>query len=279
MFNRLAQLRPGLIIEPGSPASGLQAAAAAAAAATAGKTGSGKTRAAFYLKTTPFTRASRRLCPSIARLRHFCRKPGKLIDMKAIKADAGAKMIGMSEKKVRQLNSFKEKKRVKMSVVVKRLGQDNDEKQEWLVLTPKSKMAKPEKVWHGISTNNFTPMKIVTQESILELYINTQLLQEFFPRPAKRADGSYIYERVAPTIAATNAAIAAAERFAGSSAGGASSAPVSTAGSGAQAPQMLYKKRAYEEKSASSASNEQGIKNQSNFNYVFDTDTIIGDVI
>ena len=101
--------------------------------------------------------------------------------------------------------------------------------------------------------------------------MNTQLLQEFFPRPAKRADGSYIYERVAPTIAATNAAIAAAERFAGSSAGGASSAPVSTAGSGAQAPQMLYKKRAYEEKSASSASNEQGIKNPCNFNYVFDT--------
>ena len=110
---RLAQLRPGLIIEPGSPASN-PLAKAAAEAATAGKTGSGKTRAAFYLKTTPFTRASRRLCPSIARLRHFCRKPGKLIDMKAIKVDAAAKMTGMSEKKVRQLNSFKEKTRVKL---------------------------------------------------------------------------------------------------------------------------------------------------------------------
>ena len=33
-----------------------------------------------------------------------------------------------------------------MSVVVKRLGQENDDKQEWLVLTPKNKMAKPEKV-------------------------------------------------------------------------------------------------------------------------------------
>ena len=66
--------------------------------------------------------------------------------MKAIKVDAAAKMNGMSEKKVRHLNSFKEKTRVKMSVVVKRLGQENDDKQEWLVLTPKSKMAKPEKV-------------------------------------------------------------------------------------------------------------------------------------
>ena len=66
--------------------------------------------------------------------------------MKAIKVDAAAKMNGMSEKKVRHLNSFKQKTRVKMSVVVKRLGQDNDDKQEWLVLTPKNKMAKPEKV-------------------------------------------------------------------------------------------------------------------------------------
>ena len=156
--HRLAQLRPGLIIEPGSPASSLTA-AAAAAAATAGKTGSGKTRAAFYLKTTPFTRASRRLCPSIARLRHFCRKPGKLIDMKAIKVDAAAKMSGMSEKKVRHLNSFKEKTRVKMSVVVKRLGQDNDDKQEWLVLTPKNKLPQPEKVYYIIS--NPTSLQII----------------------------------------------------------------------------------------------------------------------
>ena len=66
--------------------------------------------------------------------------------MKAIKVDAAAKMSGMSEKKVRNLNSFKQKTRVKMSVVVKRLGQENDDKQEWLVLTPKNKMAKPEKV-------------------------------------------------------------------------------------------------------------------------------------
>ena len=40
---RLAQNRPGLIIEPGSPAKG------------------GKTRAAFYLRTTPLTRAARRV--------------------------------------------------------------------------------------------------------------------------------------------------------------------------------------------------------------------------
>ena len=77
--------------------------------------------------------------------------------MKAIKVDAAAKMTGMSEKKVRQLNSFKEKTRVKMSVVVKRLGQDNDEKQEWLVLTPKNKIPQPEKVTKSlILDHNFT---------------------------------------------------------------------------------------------------------------------------
>ena len=86
-----------------------------------------------------------------------------------------------------------------------------------------------------------------------------ETFQEFFPRPAKRADGSYIYERITPTVAATNAALAAAERFGGASAGGASSSAAPSSASGSQAPQMLYKKRAYEEKSASSTSTEQGI--------------------
>ena len=88
--------------------------------------------------------------------------------------------------------------------------------------------------------------------------LKLEIFQEFFPRPAKRADGSYIYERITPTVAATNAALAAAERFGASSAGGASSAPSQPSASGPQAPQMLYKKRAYEEKSASSAASEQG---------------------
>merc|ERR1711936_1024312 len=64
---RLAQLRPGLIIEPGSPSKG------------------GKTRAAFYLRTTPLTRAARRV--TSARLSHYARRPTKLIDMKAMRAE------------------------------------------------------------------------------------------------------------------------------------------------------------------------------------------------
>ena len=200
---RLAQLRPGLIIEPGSPAVGVSAAAAAAAA----KSASGKTRAAFFLKTTPLTRASRRLCASLAKLSHYARKPGKLIDMKAVKADAASKMTGMSEKKIRFLNAFKPHERVTMGVVVKRLGQKDDSTQEWLVLTPKDKLPQPEK--------------------------------EAFPRPTKRPDGSYVYERVPPSAAASHAA----ERF--------QTLPTGSSSSASQ--QLLYKKRSYEETKPSSS--------------------------
>ena len=93
---RLAQLRPGLIIEPGSPAPLMP---------NAGKSGSGKTRAAFYLRTTPLMRAARRVCTNV-KLRHHARKPGKPIDIKAIKADAASKMTGYSESRVRTLNTF-----------------------------------------------------------------------------------------------------------------------------------------------------------------------------
>ena len=174
---RLAQLRPGLIIEPGSPA--------VSASATAGKSGSGKTRAAFFLRATPLTRASRRLCENVAKLQHYARRPGKLIDMKAVKADAIPKMMGMNERKLRHLNAFKPKTRVKMDVVVKRLGQEDDSIHQWLVLTPKDQLPKPEK--------------------------------EAYPRPQKRSDGSYIYDRI-PSY----------NSFSGNN--------------------ILYKKRAYDEK-------------------------------
>lgn len=184
---RLAQLRPGLIIEPGSPAPLMPT--------LPGKTGSGKTRAAFYLRTTPLMRAARRVCTNI-KLRHHARKPGKLVDMKAVKADAASKMTGYSESRVRTLNTFNVRSRVTMAVVVKRLGQTNDDEQEWLILTPKEKVPKPAK--------------------------------EFYPRPPKRPDGSYIYDRVPPSAAAVSAA-----------------SIVTT-----QPAQLLYKKRAYEERPA-----------------------------
>ncbi|XP_040569391.1 metastasis-associated protein MTA3 [Lepeophtheirus salmonis] len=156
---KLAQLRPGLIIEPGSPAGGTN------------KSGSGKTRAAFYLKTTPLTRASRRICRGMINIHHFARKPGTPIDMKGVKADAISKMSGMSEKKIRLYNKFTQKKRVDMSVVVQRLGQKDIGRQEWLILTPRSQLPRP--------------------------------VRESFPRPNKRSDGSYIYDRVPSSYQST----------------------------------------------------------------------------
>ena len=70
---------------------------------------------------------------------------------------------GMSEKRIRTLNSFHPRSRVKMDVVVKRLGQSDDSIHQWLVLTPRDQLPKPEK--------------------------------EAWPRPEKRSDGSYIYDR------------------------------------------------------------------------------------
>jgi len=71
--------------------------------------------------------------------------------------------------------------------------------QEWLVLTPKDRIPKPE--------------------------------VEFFPRPAKCTDGSYIYERIPPSAQALKVITSCAPKY--------------------PAPQsQLYKKRQYQEKQA-----------------------------
>jgi len=163
--SRLAQLRPGLIIEPGSPSKG------------------GKTRAAFFLLTTPLTRAARRV--SSARLSHHARRPTKLIDMKAMRTEVVPKLG--SRARVMGLNKYKPKKRAPISELCVRMGQTDSKRQEWLVLPQGGRQ--PE--------------------------------VEAWPRPAKRPDGSYIYERVPNS-------------------GGDGPAP--------GRHQMLYKKRPYEDK-------------------------------
>jgi hypothetical protein len=165
------------------------------------KAGSGKTRAAFFLRTMPMTRASRRLCRDSVKMHHHARCPGKLIDLKAVKVETYSKAATLDAQKIIKLNSFTPKTRVTMDVVVKRLGMKDLSEQEWLVLTPKDKIPKPE--------------------------------IEFFPRPAKRPDGGYIYDRIPPTVQAVKAVVLAsgvpADRYTG--------------------PQsQLFKKRAYEEK-------------------------------
>jgi metastasis-associated protein MTA len=175
---RLAQLRPGLIIEPGSPSMGQ-------------KNGKGKTRPAFFLRTTPIARAARQICRKMQDIRRAARRPGKTLEMKAIKVETKAQVVNLDSKKIRQYNTFKVRDRADMEAVCKKLGQKDIEKQEWLVLTPKDMMPQPK--------------------------------HQAWPRPAKKDDGSYIYERVP------------------------SYQPAAAAG-GHHHPQMLYKKRAYEER-------------------------------
>merc|ERR1719431_1629843 len=163
---RLIQNRPGLIIEPGSPAK------------------VGKTRAAFFLRTTPLTRAARRA--SDTKLSHFARRPNKLIDMKTIRTEVIPLLS--SKDRVVALTKFSKKIRTPIFDLCPRMGQKDAEIQEWLVIN--NKRTPPEK--------------------------------EFFPKPEQRTDGSYIYERI-PSV------------------GGDS-------GTGQGRQQMLYKKRAYEEK-------------------------------
>lgn len=173
--NRLAQLRPGLVIEAGSP------------------TKVGKTRAAFFLRTTPLTRAARRVCRKTVSLTHYARKPNVLIDMKGVRSLAMPLLS--SKARVGNLCRFKPKQRRGIPELCKMLGQTDFNRQEWLVLTTKPR---------------------------------PQPLREAFPRPAKRVDGSYIYERIP------------------------SSADQPTPVGGRQ--QMLYKKRPYDEKPADGGS-------------------------
>lgn len=93
----------------------------------------------------------------------------------------------MNEERIRKLNTFSVPKRPDMDSVVKRLGQEDLAAQEWLVLTPRDKLPQPKK--------------------------------ESYPRPAKRDDGSYIYDKIPSSAESTRSS---------------------------QPHQMLYKKRAYE---------------------------------
>ena len=172
---RLIQNRPGLIIEPGSPVK------------------VGKTRAAFFLRTTPLTRAARRA--SKTKLTHFARKPHKLIDMKTIRAEVLPTLT--DKENVMTLTKFHPRTRTPIVEMTKKMGQTETEVPDWVVID-----------------NKHTPPE-----------------KEAFPKPEQRPDGSYIYERI-PSVGGDN---------------------VNT-----NRHQMLYKKRAYDEKPVETIPNKVG---------------------
>lgn len=160
----------------------------------------GKMRNAFFLLTTPLVRATRKAGNNSRILRHHARKPHKAINLKEIRAKA-EKFLS-DPKRVKECCNIKAKKRAPMNDICRDLGQTMQDEQEWLVLTAPEDRVQPD--------------------------------IEAFPRPAKRPDGSYIYEKIPSVPGAEEISVL------GSAASGAVGASNRT--------QMFYKKRAHDDR-------------------------------
>ncbi|XP_025834946.1 metastasis-associated protein MTA3 isoform X2 [Agrilus planipennis] len=123
-----------------------------------------KTRTAFYLCTTPLTRISRRLCRHIMRPRHAARAPFFPINIQAVKQECGVHLAGKTINDLRHLLVYRRKMRENVTGIATRLGNPGGTTPQWLILTDKDNLPKPERV--------------------------------AFPRPPKAPDGSLLYERV-----------------------------------------------------------------------------------
>ncbi|KAK9712334.1 ELM2 domain [Popillia japonica] len=123
-----------------------------------------KTRTAFYLCTTPITRISRRLCKHIMRPRHAARAPFFAINIQAVKQECHALTIGKTPSEMMQLLIYRKKNRGSVTNIATKLGNPGSVVPQWLILTDKENLPKPEHV--------------------------------AFPKPPKAPDGSLLYERV-----------------------------------------------------------------------------------
>lgn len=123
-----------------------------------------KTRTAFYLRTTPITRLSRRLCSHLMKPRRAARSPFFPINIQAVKQECALQMMGKSMLELKQLLVYNKKERGSVTAIATRLGNVTGPTPQWLILTDKDKLPKPEKV--------------------------------AFPKPPKAPDGSLMYERV-----------------------------------------------------------------------------------
>jgi metastasis-associated protein MTA len=123
-----------------------------------------KTRTAFYLCTTPLTRISRRLCRHLIQPRHAARAPFWPINIPSVKQECQVHMAGKSLLELKDLLRYRKKERGSVTHIANRLGQSNLITPDWLILTAKDMMPKPEHV--------------------------------SFPKPPKAPDGTLLYERV-----------------------------------------------------------------------------------
>ncbi|XP_026478124.1 metastasis-associated protein MTA3-like isoform X2 [Ctenocephalides felis] len=123
-----------------------------------------KTRTAFYLHATAITRASRILCRHLVKARHAARAPFYPINAAAVKQECALAMAGRTLPELKQLLVYRKKDRGSVTQIANRLGNPGTTVADWLILTLKENMPKPEKV--------------------------------SFPKPPIAADGSLMYERV-----------------------------------------------------------------------------------
>ncbi|XP_026494331.1 metastasis-associated protein MTA3 [Vanessa tameamea] len=129
-----------------------------------------KTRAAFYLRASPFTRLARRLARALRRPRHYARSPFSPINLHQVKHEctiamaglgAGAEMRGAGPTGVPRVRGAVGAVATRLAVA---MGTAAPRAQEWLTLTPRDRMPVPNHV--------------------------------AFPKPPKAPDGSLMYERV-----------------------------------------------------------------------------------
>ncbi|XP_049277208.1 metastasis-associated protein MTA1 [Anopheles funestus] len=123
-----------------------------------------KTRTAFYLHTTLTTRLSRRLCRQIIRSKKAARQPSYAINIASVKQEFANAEAGKSITEIRRLLTFRKKDRGSVTQIANRLGNPGVSVNEWLVLTPKENMPKPDVV--------------------------------AFPKPPKAPDGTLLYDRI-----------------------------------------------------------------------------------
>lgn len=124
-----------------------------------------KTRTAFYLRTTPSTRVSRRLCRHLVKPRHAARAPFTPINIQAVKQEFATRVARHGAMfDLKQLLVYGQRQRGSVTQIANRLGNPGPVTPAWLLLTARDLLPQP--------------------------------VRPAFPRPPKAPDGSLLYERV-----------------------------------------------------------------------------------
>ncbi|CRK94885.1 CLUMA_CG008377, isoform A [Clunio marinus] len=123
-----------------------------------------KTRSAFYLQTTVTTKLSRKLCRNVIKSKKAARQPSYAISLTTVKTEFATAIANINIPDMKAFLKYKKKDRGSVTLIANRLGNPATTGCEWLKLTPKELMPKPEKV--------------------------------AFPKPPKAPDGSLLYDRI-----------------------------------------------------------------------------------